>query len=251
MSWYWKSDLRLKDDDESSWTAYSSSDSTKIEKAFNKGQKTFTLNNKYKIDFKTLIQVRKDDANKQRAIKRVEKNEDNKNNKKRKADEVEDVNNNNNEKKSPKKKAKKGAKSEDAPNPGKFRTGGQAKTFYFTEYEDAVLGHDNEDDDDDDYEKKGKAKKKIHPEKTPLEEIVGKEAKNVQHGDLLYFADYRGTGLFVAESRNNKIYMVKTLGEYGYILPRQFRVVPESYYNDDNISIGFEDLKEYGSDIED
>jgi len=62
MSWHWKGD--------EDWTAYSESDSTKIEKAYQKKQKSVKLNENYKIDFKEMIQHRIDDFNRQRQIKR-------------------------------------------------------------------------------------------------------------------------------------------------------------------------------------
>ena len=51
-------------------------DSTKIEKAFQKDQKTMNLDETYKIDFMDLIQHRKDDRERQRPIKRVEEEEE-------------------------------------------------------------------------------------------------------------------------------------------------------------------------------
>jgi hypothetical protein len=58
MSWYWKSDLRLKDEDESGWTLYDDEATKKLEKAYQKGQKTMKLSEKHKIDFKDMIQHR-------------------------------------------------------------------------------------------------------------------------------------------------------------------------------------------------
>eukprot|EP01116_Phalansterium_solitarium_P013744 TRINITY_DN3114_c0_g1_i1.p1 TRINITY_DN3114_c0_g1~~TRINITY_DN3114_c0_g1_i1.p1 ORF type:complete len:181 (-),score=7.97 TRINITY_DN3114_c0_g1_i1:60-602(-) len=72
MSWYWKNDLRFKDDEAGAWTAYSDDDSKRIESAFKKNQKTFKLSDEYKIDFAALIQHRIEDRNRQRAVKRLE-----------------------------------------------------------------------------------------------------------------------------------------------------------------------------------
>lgn len=50
--------MRLLDDADAAWTAYSPAISTKIEKAYSKGQKTMKLDEQYKIDFKEMIQHR-------------------------------------------------------------------------------------------------------------------------------------------------------------------------------------------------
>jgi uncharacterized protein YktA (UPF0223 family) len=60
MSWEWKSDLRLTDDKSDGWTPYDAAVSAKIEKAYQKGQKTMTLDETYKIDFTELFQHRKE-----------------------------------------------------------------------------------------------------------------------------------------------------------------------------------------------
>lgn len=57
-TWYWKSDLRKKGEDESCWEKYSEEDNKRLERAFNKGQATMKFNEKYKIDFKEMIQFR-------------------------------------------------------------------------------------------------------------------------------------------------------------------------------------------------
>lgn len=57
-TWYWKSDLRKKETDSSCWEAYSEDDNKRLEKAYNKGQSTMKFNEKYKIDFKEMIQFR-------------------------------------------------------------------------------------------------------------------------------------------------------------------------------------------------
>lgn len=58
MSWYWKSDLRLVDENETAWTVYEHSAAKKLEAAFQRGQKTMKLDDTYKIDFKEMIQHR-------------------------------------------------------------------------------------------------------------------------------------------------------------------------------------------------
>jgi hypothetical protein len=68
--WFWKSDLRKNDKDGEEWEPYGADDTAKLEKAFKKGQKTMKLNDKYKIDFKQMLQVRHDDPDRQRPIKR-------------------------------------------------------------------------------------------------------------------------------------------------------------------------------------
>jgi len=54
--WYWKSDLRLKNDDDLAWTEYAEEDSERIEKAYKKNQKTMKFSDKYKINFVDMIQ---------------------------------------------------------------------------------------------------------------------------------------------------------------------------------------------------
>lgn len=90
MSWYWQKDLRKNGDAKDAWEPYSSEvinnfilyfihlfhflfiltfiiiiilifllqENTKIERAFKKDQKTLKLSEKYKIDFKDMIQFR-------------------------------------------------------------------------------------------------------------------------------------------------------------------------------------------------
>jgi len=82
MSWFWKSD-----DD---WKEYAAADSAKIEKAFQKKQKTVQLNDTYKVNFKDKIQFRMDDPDKQRDIKRVDPPEK-KGKKRGKEEETEEV----------------------------------------------------------------------------------------------------------------------------------------------------------------
>ncbi|PRP78604.1 ubiquitin-conjugating enzyme E2 Q2-like [Planoprotostelium fungivorum] len=62
MSWLWKTDK--------GWKEYSKEDIEAIEDQFKKGKKRFDLNATYAIDFKNMIQVRKDDPTRQRNIKR-------------------------------------------------------------------------------------------------------------------------------------------------------------------------------------
>jgi len=54
--WYWKSDLRLKDDNDSAWKEYDAALTQKLEKAHQKGQKTLKLTPPYSIDFQLNIQ---------------------------------------------------------------------------------------------------------------------------------------------------------------------------------------------------
>eukprot|EP01059_Diplonema_ambulator_P022065 TRINITY_DN367_c1_g1_i5.p2 TRINITY_DN367_c1_g1~~TRINITY_DN367_c1_g1_i5.p2 ORF type:complete len:204 (+),score=63.07 TRINITY_DN367_c1_g1_i5:51-614(+) len=71
MSWYWQSDLRTGGD--ASWTSYAKKESKKIEDAFKKKAKTVEVSGgKYIVDFKNMIQYRKDDDQLQRPVKRVE-----------------------------------------------------------------------------------------------------------------------------------------------------------------------------------
>ena len=58
-------------------------------------------------------------------------------------------------------------------------------------------------------------------------------------------------GLFVVGVKNGNYILIKTLGEYGYVLPREFRNLPRKYYKDDNIDIGWEILEEMGEDADD
>eukprot|EP01060_Flectonema_neradi_P015372 TRINITY_DN219_c0_g1_i1.p1 TRINITY_DN219_c0_g1~~TRINITY_DN219_c0_g1_i1.p1 ORF type:complete len:198 (+),score=34.18 TRINITY_DN219_c0_g1_i1:55-648(+) len=80
VKWFWKSDLRKDDSDDSAWTEYAVAQIGKIEKGFRnsqtkKGKKTMTMG-KYIIDFENEIQRRADDDQLQRGIKRVEVDSD-------------------------------------------------------------------------------------------------------------------------------------------------------------------------------
>jgi hypothetical protein len=70
--WYWQSDLRKRasENDKEAWTVYSAEDSAKIEKAFNKNQKSLSLNDTYTIVFGCMEQQRKDDKSRRRFIRR-------------------------------------------------------------------------------------------------------------------------------------------------------------------------------------
>eukprot|EP00026_Physarum_polycephalum_P011073 Phypoly_transcript_11269.p1 GENE.Phypoly_transcript_11269~~Phypoly_transcript_11269.p1 ORF type:complete len:353 (+),score=96.10 Phypoly_transcript_11269:152-1210(+) len=76
MSWYWQKDLRKKGDTADAWEAYSAEENAKLEKAYQKKQKTMKLSEKYKIDFNDMIQYQATDRNRQRAIKREEEGEE-------------------------------------------------------------------------------------------------------------------------------------------------------------------------------
>jgi hypothetical protein len=72
-----------------------------------------------------------------------------------------------------------------------------------------------------------------------------------RYGDLLYFDDYRGVGLFVVGKDKNQLVLRKTKGEMGYVIPRDVRdEIPRKYWgNDDTVEMGWEILDEgYGSD---
>ena len=58
MKWFFKSDLRKKDDAADAWTSYSANESSKLEQAYQSGKKMMTLNSKYKINFTLMIQHR-------------------------------------------------------------------------------------------------------------------------------------------------------------------------------------------------
>eukprot|EP00992_Anisonema_acinus_P003821 TRINITY_DN14167_c0_g1_i1.p1 TRINITY_DN14167_c0_g1~~TRINITY_DN14167_c0_g1_i1.p1 ORF type:complete len:190 (+),score=20.75 TRINITY_DN14167_c0_g1_i1:65-634(+) len=68
VKWSWKSDLRT--DESWCWTPYSKAEATKIERAYQAGEKKLVLSKKYHIDFKNMIQHRADDYSRQRDIKR-------------------------------------------------------------------------------------------------------------------------------------------------------------------------------------
>ncbi len=59
VAWYWKKDLRFTDDSITSWEPYPEADSKRIEAAFQKKQKTFSMSPKYTIDFTDMVQHRK------------------------------------------------------------------------------------------------------------------------------------------------------------------------------------------------
>ncbi len=64
---------------------------------------------------------------------------------------------------------------------------------------------------------------------------------NLRYGDLVYFDDYRGVGLFVVTVKDNEPVLVKTCTEYGYYLPHEFKILPRGYYlHDPTISFGFD-----------
>eukprot|EP01102_Stenamoeba_stenopodia_P013876 TRINITY_DN454_c0_g1_i1.p1 TRINITY_DN454_c0_g1~~TRINITY_DN454_c0_g1_i1.p1 ORF type:complete len:529 (+),score=176.96 TRINITY_DN454_c0_g1_i1:173-1759(+) len=90
MSWYWKTDLVARDDDQKAWTAYGAEDSDKIEKAYQQAMtnkqkvrraaakkrsagSVFELNKTYSINFDSMVQFQTKDTKRQRPIKRVEK----------------------------------------------------------------------------------------------------------------------------------------------------------------------------------
>lgn len=91
--------------------------------------------------------------------------------------------------------------------------------------------------------------------KKPISKILPKSVVNkICHGDLLYFDDYRGCGLYVANLKGKTMHMQKTNGEYGYFLPPAFRGVPRSYWSEDeNIMFGFSilDNEPENADLED
>lgn len=64
---------------------------------------------------------------------------------------------------------------------------------------------------------------------------------NFRYGDLVYFDDYRGVGLFVVTVKKGEAVLVKTCTEYGYYLPYEFQKLPRGYYlHDPTISFGFD-----------
>jgi len=79
MTWYFKSDLRLKGD--VGWTKYDEDENDILEDAYQADKKTVKISNKYRVDFHEMLQYRVDDKTKQRDIKR----EDGKPKKKKKA----------------------------------------------------------------------------------------------------------------------------------------------------------------------
>jgi len=73
--WWFKKDLRLRDDKEEGWAAYSIGDTDAIEKAFRAKKESLLLNDKYTINLKEMMQYRNDDSYKQRPVRRIEGDE--------------------------------------------------------------------------------------------------------------------------------------------------------------------------------
>jgi len=72
MAWYWKKDLRLKDENAQAWEKYNDADMKRIEKQYQKNKRaSFAFDDTYQIDLERMIQHRKDDDDRQRPIKRV------------------------------------------------------------------------------------------------------------------------------------------------------------------------------------
>jgi hypothetical protein len=62
-----------------------------------------------------------------------------------------------------------------------------------------------------------------------------------RYGDLVYFDEYRGVGLFVVTVKKKKLALVKTCTEFGYYLPHEFTSLPRGYYlHDTTIAFGFD-----------
>jgi len=58
MSWYWKKDLRLKDENLQAWEKYSDQDIKRIEKEYQKNKKgSFSFDDTYQIDFERMINI--------------------------------------------------------------------------------------------------------------------------------------------------------------------------------------------------
>ncbi len=58
--WYWKKDLRLRDEDESAWEPFDADQEKLIEVGYQKTPRAdISLNKTYMIDYKNLVQYRK------------------------------------------------------------------------------------------------------------------------------------------------------------------------------------------------
>merc|ERR1711964_351412 len=84
VTWQFKKDLRKADSNNAAFADYSAADSAKIEGLWAKFKTSTSkkptkavaeppINDEYRVDFVNMIQYRKDDAMKQRPIRRVEK----------------------------------------------------------------------------------------------------------------------------------------------------------------------------------
>lgn len=71
MSWAWKKDLRFKNDAEV-WENYSEEQNAVIETAYEKKETSVSLDKKYNIDFKAMVQHRSSDWDRQRPVRRKE-----------------------------------------------------------------------------------------------------------------------------------------------------------------------------------
>eukprot|EP01126_Amoeba_proteus_P055407 TRINITY_DN6872_c0_g1_i2.p1 TRINITY_DN6872_c0_g1~~TRINITY_DN6872_c0_g1_i2.p1 ORF type:complete len:115 (-),score=20.12 TRINITY_DN6872_c0_g1_i2:395-739(-) len=68
--WYYKGDLRFKDGRDEGWTAYSTLENEKLERAWKANKIVVKINDKYKVDLSKMFQFRIDDHDKQRNVKR-------------------------------------------------------------------------------------------------------------------------------------------------------------------------------------
>jgi len=75
VKWYWKKDLRLKDDNVAAWQIYSKADTKTLEAAFASNEESCELEKKYQVDLKEMVQSRLSDDNKQRPVRRIAEGE--------------------------------------------------------------------------------------------------------------------------------------------------------------------------------
>jgi len=78
---------------------------------------------------------------------------------------------------------------------------------------------------------------------------VDTQFPDIMHGDVVYFMDYRGCGAYIAFDTGERLFLVKTIEEYGRMIPPHFSDAPVEYYDFSEICVAI-DYMIPGSDLE-